>query len=138
MDYFEFYATFVTRVSAALTGLRNSLVAAGVNANAVTVEQVEQEGVNDLRWRITVTRGPRTFICYVELTAAGIIDGAMAIVLTMWVEGNGGQIVTSYSSGAPVRYDQATEIEKLLVKLENVESVVAGELVTAARAFLRV
>ncbi len=137
MTYQEFVSTqFIPRVTTALQTLRSNLVSAGVAAGNVTVEEVNPEG--DLRWRITAQRGNRTVICYIELTAAAVIDNQMALQLTLWCEGNGSQITTSYAVGPPRRYDDPAAIDALVAKLAEIEGTCTGELLTAARAFLRV
>ena len=137
MDYQTFVATeFVPRVVALLQGLRTNLGAAGAPLNNITVEEVNPDG--DMRYRITATRGGRTFVGYIELTAAGVIDGQMALQLTLWMDGNGNQITTSYTPGDPVRYDDPAGIEFLRSKLTALENTSTGEMLTAAKAFLRV
>jgi hypothetical protein len=89
---------------------------------------------NDLRFRITATRGPRTLVAYLELTSVGFIDGQMAVVITLYVEGNGSEITHSYTAGVPVKY---TDDIALLGRLTAAESTM-GEVGVKARAFLQV
>ena len=137
------YQTFVTqqlipRVLAALNNLKSNLVTAGVVANKITVAEVTTEGVNDLRYRITATRGAKTLTGYIELTAAGIINGAMGLVLTLHLDGNGVTIPLSFTSGASVAYNETSGIDFLLSKLSQIETVTVGELLTATKTFLGV
>lgn len=139
MDYQEFVSgQFIPQVQAILAGLRDNLVIAGVKANTITIAEVTTEGVNDLRYRITAVRGNKTLQAYIELTAGPIVNGAMTLIVTLWVEGNGGQITTSYTSNAPVPYNDETALDGLLAKLTQLDNVSKGELLTAARAFLQV
>ena len=140
MTYDEFVTgQFIPKVLGLLTGLKNNLVIAGVKASSITVEEVtDDESVPDLRYRITGTRGNKTFTAYIELTAGPIVDGAMTIIITLWVDGNGGQITTSYTSNQPVKYDDAVALESLLTKLTELDNISKGELLTALRAFLGV
>lgn len=137
MTYQEFVSTqFLPRVVAALNALKSNLNNAGVQAGNILVEEVNPDG--DLRWRITATRAGRTVIVYIELTAAGTINHQMALQLTIWAEGNGNQITSSYTPGPPVAYNDAAGIDALVAKLGQIEAATTGELLTAAKAFLRV
>ncbi len=139
MDYQTFTnQQFIPRVQAALNGLKTNLISAGIQASKITVTEVTSEGVSDLRYRIVANRGTRTLTAYVELTAAGIINGAMAIVVTLWIDGNANQITTSFNPGNPVPYDDPAALDGLLTKLSTIESIAAGELLSAARAFLQI
>lgn len=139
MTYQEFMTAFSQRLPAALDGLRTSLIAAGVAANRITVEEVtSEESVPDLRFRITAIRGSRTLICYAEVTSGAIIDGHMAIIITLWCEGNGNQITTTYIPNAPAKFSDGAQMDALLGRITAMESACTGELLTAARAFLQV
>ena len=133
MDYQEFVTTqFIPRVLAALNTMRDVLIAAGVPSNRVTVTEVDAE---NLRYRITAIRGPRTLVCYFELTPVTIIDGQMALIITLYVEGNGTEITHSYTVGVPQRY--ITDMQSILDKLTSAE-LTMGEVTVKARAFLQV
>ena len=82
--------------------MRDTLVAAGIAANRVTVEEVDAE---NLRYRLTATQGPRALVAYFELPPVGIIDGEMALIITLYAEGNGSEITHSYTVGLPQRYN---------------------------------
>jgi len=139
MDYNEFVTQqFIPRVSGLLNGLRGGLVTAGVPSSGITVTEVNTEGVNDLRWRIVARRGARTLTAYVELTAGGVVNGQMAISVTLWVDGNGNQINTSYTANLPVQYNDPAALDALVAKIAALEGMSTGELLTAARAFLQV
>src|SRR3972149_9372909 len=117
MDYQEFVTTqFIPRVLAALNAMRDTLIAAGVSANRITVGEVD---ATNLRYRITTVRGSRTLVAYFELTPVGIIDGEMSLVITLYVEGNGSEITHSYTVGLPQRY--ITDLDTLLAKLTSAE-----------------
>lgn len=141
MDYQTFTSTeLIPRIQTALNGLKTALVAAGVAVGNITVSEVQQGNI-DLRYRIVATKASKTFTAYLELTASiAQINGeaTMVIVITLWADGNGSQIVSSYTPGPPQAYNSSAGIDALLVKLTTVEGVVAGELKTAARAFLGV
>ena len=133
MDYQEFVTTqFIPRVLAALNAMRDTLIAAGVSANRITVGEVD---ATNLRYRITTVRGSRTLVAYFELTPVGIIDGEMSLVITLYVEGNGSEITHSYTVGLPQRY--ITDLDTLLAKLTSAE-LTMGEVTVKARAFLQV
>jgi hypothetical protein len=135
MDYQTWVDTqFIPRVTALLEGLKSNVGNAGVSG--IKVEPVDDGG--DMRYRITASKGGRTFIAYIELTAAGVIDEQMALQLTLWVEGNGNQINTSYQVGPPVRYDSESSFEFLNTKLTQLENASTGEMLSAAKSFLRV
>lgn len=139
MTYQEFVSgQFIPKVLASLNGLKDNLVVAGVRANTITVEEVTSEGVNDLRYRLTGIRGGKVLIAYIELTAGPIVDGAMTLIVTLWVEGNGGQINTSYTSNTPVKYNDSAALDGLISKLTELDNITKGDLLTAARAFLGV
>jgi len=136
MTYDEFVAQFISRVSARLNGMKTALVSAGITASRVTVEEVDS---NDLRYKITATRGSRTLICYIELTdnlhLGGTIPGQA--IITVWLEGNGVQITGAYSAGVPQPYTEEAGIDVLMGKLTQVE-IAFPELVAKARTFLGV
>lgn len=139
MDYQTFVSTeLVPRILAALNGMKNSLVAAGVVAGNILVHEVTTEGVNDLRYRLEAKKGNKTFQVYIELTASGMINNQMALILTLWADGNGSQITTSYFPNTPVAYNDTAGIDVLIGKLGNFEATAQGELTTSARAFLGV
>jgi hypothetical protein len=125
---------FIPRVTAILEGLKSNVGNSGVTG--IKVENVNPDG--DMRYRITASKGGRTFIAYIELTAAGVIDNQMALQLTLWVEGNGNQINTSYQVGPPVRYDSESSFDFLSGKLTQLENASTGEMLSAAKSFLRV
>src|SRR3990167_8318078 len=104
MDYQTFITTqFIPRVTGALNGMRTALISAGIAASRVTVEEVDSV---DLRYRITVTRGNRTLIGYVELTDNLHLGGSIPgyAIITVWLEGNAVQITTAYSARIPQPY----------------------------------
>lgn len=137
MTYQEFVTNeFLPRTQAILNNLRTNLNIAGVQLGNMTVAEVNPNG--DIRWQITATRGNRNFIMYLELTAAGFIDNQMALVITLWIEGNGNQISNSYTLGQPVRYDDEASFPLLMSKLTELEGLAAGEFLTKAKDFLRV
>lgn len=139
MDYFDFIATqFRPRVLGMQNLLRINLIAAGVSANGITVEEVTTEGVNDMRFRITARRGAKTLTGYIELTASGFIDGQMALVVTLWLDGNGSQITTTYNGGGPIQYISEEGIDFLIGRIGVLEGLHTGEILTGARAFLNV
>lgn len=129
MTYDEFVAEMRTRCLAALNTMSSTLTSAGVSN--ITVEEVDS---TNLRFRITARRGNRTLVAYFELTPVGIIDGAMSVVITLYVEGNGSEITHSYTTGAPLKY---TDVLALLDKLTSAEQTI-GEVTVKARAFLQV
>lgn len=131
MTYDEFVATMQVRALDALNTMRTALIAAGVSAGNVTVEEVDS---TNLRFRITARRGPRTLVAYFELTPVGIIDGEMSVVITLYVEGNGTEITHSYTVGTPLK--AFSQITPLLDKLTSAEQTV-GEVTVKARAFLQ-
>jgi hypothetical protein len=137
MDYLTFVTTeLIPRLTARLGGMKTALVAAGVAANRIIVAEVDS---TDLRYRITATRGNRTLVAYVELTDNLHLGGSIPgqAILTLWLEGNGTQIVHAYTAGAPQPYTEAAGIDALLVKLGQIE-MAFPELITKARAFLGV
>jgi hypothetical protein len=138
MDWNTFVQAWIQRVLAALNGIKNNLVIAGVKASSITVEEVTTEGVNDLRYRITATRGNKLLVAYYELTSNGFINGQMAIVPTLYVEGNNGQITNTYSPGDPQQYNDPAAQQAVLDKLAVFENMSRGELLTQIRAYLGV
>lgn len=139
MDWQEFVNTWITRVQAILNGLKNNLVIAGVKASSITIAEVtDDENVPDLRYRITGTRGNKTFVMYLELTSGTYVNGQMGIIPTLWVEGNGSQINTTYVAGPPQQYNDPVAQQAILAKLADVDTLSKGELLTAIRAFLGV
>ena len=138
MTYQAFMDEFSLRIVAALNTLGSLLITAGVPSNRVKVEAVESETVQDLRYRITATRGARTFTAYVEVTSGVVIDNQMAIIVTLWVEGNSVTIPSTYVSNAPAKYTDEAAMTALLDKITALENAFNGELLTASRAFLQV
>ena len=130
MTYPEFVAEFRTRALAALNTMRTTLQALGVTN--VTVEEVDS---TNLRYRITARRTSRTLVVYFELTPVSILNGEMAVVITLYVEGNGTEITHSYTVGTPLRY--LTDIDAILAKMTSAESTM-GEVTVKGRAFLQV
>jgi hypothetical protein len=130
MTYEQFVAEFRTRALAALNTMRTTLQSSGVNN--ITVEEVDAA---NLRFRITATRSGRTLVCYFELTPVSIIQGEMAVVITLFCEGNGSEITHSYTVGSPLRY--LSDLDALLAKLTSAEQTM-GEITVKGRAFLRV
>jgi hypothetical protein len=137
MNYQEFVTqNFIPRANGAWNGMKNNLIVAGLPSNAVTIEEVTTEGVNDLRYRIIAKRGNKTVTGYIELTNAGIQNGAMMIAVTLYIDNNGTTIPTSYVVGAPVPYNSEEGLLALLQKLTNIENLASTELITAIRAAL--
>jgi hypothetical protein len=131
--YQDFVAhQFSARALTALNTMRDALVAAGVQAGRVTVEEVD---TTNLRYRLTAERGARRLVCYLELTPVGIIDEEMALIITLYVEGNGTEITHSYTVGAPQKY--LSQIQALVEKLGEVEATM-GEVTVKAKAFLQI
>jgi hypothetical protein len=136
-DYFSFTgADLVPRMVAILNGLKDSLVFAGVPTANVTV--VEDQTVNNLRFKLQAAYNSKTFIAYVELTPVGTINNQMAIVLTLYAQGDVTEITTSYTPGAPVAYNDPVEINKVREKLVALEKAVNDELLPKAYSFLGV
>jgi len=139
VNYNEFVTSeFIPRTLASWGGLRNSVITAGVPANAVTIEEVTTEGVNDLRYRFNAKRGNKTVTGYIELTNAGIQSGVMMIAVTLYIDNNGTTIPTSYVVGAPVPYNDEAGLDLLVQKLINIDAITKTELITAVRAALGV
>lgn len=138
MDWQTFVNTWIQRVLAALNGLKNNLVVAGVKASSIVVEEVTTEGVSDLRYRITGSRGNKTFTAYYELTSGNFINNQMAIVPTLYVEGNNGQITNTYTPGNPQQYNDPVAQQAILDRLTNFEDMSRSELLTQLRAYLGV
>lgn len=135
----EFVLEFRARVETALNTLRTNLVTAGVNVGNITVKQITDVKGMDMRYRITVNRAGRSFETYVELTASGVVDEQMAVVITFWTESsNNPPIVTTYVSNTPVRYNATASFDVCLDRISAIEKTTRGELLVAARAFLRV
>lgn len=130
MTYNEFVVEFRARALAALNNMDTTLRGAGVTN--ITVDEVDAA---NLRFRITARRGNRTLICYFELTPVTVTDGEMAVVITLWVEGNGSEITHSYTVGSPLRY--ISDLDAILAKLTAAEQTM-GEVTVKARAFLQV
>jgi len=135
MDYWTFTTSFAQRMQAAFTSLRTNLIAAGVASNRITIQEVDS---NNLRYQIIAVRGGRTVVIYAEVTPVGTINGAMSIALTLSVEGNGSAIATSYTANPPATYTDASGIDSVIAKLSQVETMTAGELLTAAKTFLQI
>jgi hypothetical protein len=91
-----------------------------------------------MRFRITARRGAKTFTGYIELTASGFIDGQMALVVTLWLDGNGSQITSTYNGGSPIQYISEEGIDFLVGRIGVLEGLHTGEILTGARAFLNV
>jgi hypothetical protein len=139
MDWQTFVNTWIAKVQQILIGLKNNLVLAGVKANSIIIAEVaDDENVGDLRYRITGTRGNKTFIMYLELTSGSIVNGQMGIIPTLWVEGNGSQINTTYVAGPAMQYNDTAQQQAILAKLDVADTLTKGELLTAIRAFLGV
>lgn len=126
---------FIPRNLAALNGIRNSLIAAGVPANAVTVSMPD---TNDMRWQIEAKRGNRDFIGYIELTDASHSLGNAGrgrAIFTFWLEGNGIELTTTYTPGGHQSYIDSAGLDSLLAKLAQLEATVP-EAAVKIRAFL--
>jgi hypothetical protein len=134
MDYQTIVTTeFIPRCMAALNGIRDSLIAAGLAPNRVTVDMPDTE---DLRFRIVATRGARGFTGYIELTAAFRSGGPRSDVLfTFWLEGNGVELTSSYVPGPTVHQTSDAGLTALLAKLAQLEATVP-EAAVKIRAFL--
>ena len=130
--YQQFTQDMRVRALAALNTMRTALIAAGIAANRCTVTE---EDTTNLRFRLDATRGARTLVTYFELTPVGVINGQMALIVTLYVEGNGAEITHSYTVGAPLSYIDG--LAALADKLTAAEQTI-GEVTVKARAFLQV
>jgi hypothetical protein len=126
---------FIPRNLAALNGIKDSLVAAGMPASAITVSMPD---TNDLRWQIDAKRGNRTLTGYIELTDASHSLGDAGrgrAIFTFWLEGNGTELTTTYTPGGHQSYVSEAGLEALLAKLAQLEATVP-EAAVKIRAFL--
>mgnify|MGYP001559241268 FL=1 len=125
MDYQEAVTTqFIPRSTAALQGIANSLVAAGLPANRVTVSMPD---TTDLRFQIVATRIGKTLTGYIELTDASHSLGDAGrgkAIFTFWLEANGVELTTSYTPGPIQPYTTDAGIDALLAKLAQLEATV--------------
>ena len=125
----------IPRSTAALQGIANSLVAAGLPANRVTVSMPDTD---DLRFQIVAVRGARTLVGYIELTDASHSlgdPGRGKAIFTFWLEADGVELTTSYAPGPIQPYTTDAGIDALLAKLAQLEATVP-EAAVKIRAFL--
>ena len=120
LDYQTIVATeFRPRSLAALKGISDGLIAAGLSANRVSYSEVD---TTDLRFQLTATRAGKTIIAYIELTDASHAGGARGTaIFTLWVESNGVELTTSYTPGFAQPYTTDDGLSALLVKLSDLE-----------------
>ena len=126
---------FRPRALAALKGIRDALVAAGLAANRVNYQEVD---TTDLRFSLSATRAGKTVTCYIELTDASHAGGLPGnAIFTLWVDGNGVEITHSYLPGGAQPYITDAGIDLLLAKLTELEGKIP-EVAVKVRAYLGV
>ena len=122
MDYQTAVTTeFIPRATAALQGIAQGLIDAGLGANRVSVTMPD---TTDLRLQLTATRGNKTITAYIELTDAShaIGDpGRGQAIFTIFVDSNGAELPISYVPGNTQRYTTEAGVDALLAKLAELE-----------------
>lgn len=136
MDYQTAVQTeFIPRCQAALNSIRDALVAAGLPAANVTVSMPD---TTDLRFQLVARKGAKTLTLYIELSDATHVGGEpVAAIFTLWIDGNGTEITTSYLPGGAQRYVDGAGLDALLAKLTELEGKIP-EASVKGRAFLGV
>ena len=136
MDYQTAVTTqFIPRALAALNGIRNALIAAGLNANQVAVPTMPD--TTDLRFLLTTSAfHGKSITCYIELTDASHAGGVRGTaIFTLWVAGNGVEITSSYLPGVANFYVTDEGVDALLAKLAELEGKIP-EVAVKVRAYL--
>jgi hypothetical protein len=135
LDYQTVVTTeFIPRMQAALNNMRNSLILSGVNANNITVQELDS---NDLRWQIVVRDGSQTLTGYIELTDGLNLTGDAGrgqAIFTLWCDVNGFEVTTSYSPEGLHPYATTEGLQALLSKLSQVESTIPEAIVKSRAA----
>lgn len=124
---------FIPRMNAALSSIRTNLIAAGVPAGNITVEELDS---TDLRWEINALRGARRLRAFIELTDATHTGGPPGhAIFTFWVDGDGTEITHSYAPGGRQPYTTQAGLDALLAKLAQAEATLP-EIRVKVRAHL--
>jgi len=130
MTYEGFVGDFRRRMFEALSSIDTGLRTSGVS----NIVMSELDATN-LKFQLVARRGSRTLVVYFELTPVSIVSGEMAVIITLFVEGNGLQIAHSYVAGPPLRY--LSDMDALLLRVLAAEQT-TDETLTKARTFLQV
>ena len=136
MDYQTAVTTqFIPRVTFALNGIRNALIAAGLGANQITGPTIPD--TTDLRFLLTTSAfHGKSITCSIELTDASHAGGVRGTaIFTLWVAGNGTEITTSYVPGISNTYGTDAGVDALLAKLTELEGKIP-EVAVKVRAYL--
>lgn len=134
LDYQTVVTTqFIPRSMTMLNNIATSLITAGLPATGVTVTMPD---TNDLRFQLVAKRGSKTVTAFIELTDATHTGGAPATaVFTLWIDGNGVELTTSYDPGVARSYITDEGLTALLAKLTELEGD-EPSIAVKVRAFL--
>lgn len=134
MDYQQAAAEFVTQSTAYLTDLRQQLIAAGANANALTVSQPDTV---DLTVQLSATRGARNATLFFELTPVRPAGTTMEIFITLKLVANGSVVATTFVPAAPEVYTDPSGLDRAIAKLAE-SAGLKPELLAKLRTALNV
>ena len=119
MDYQTAVTTqFIPRATAALQGIANGLISAGLGANRVSVTMPD---TTDLRLQLTATRAGKTITAYVELTSIRTDPSRALAIFTLFIDSNGVELTTTYTPGNAQQYTIEAGVDALLAKLAELE-----------------
>lgn len=124
---------FIPRCTTILNNIGTSLVTAGLPASAIVVSIPD---TNDLRFQLVAKKGAKTVTAFIELTDATHTGGAPATaVFTLWIDGNGSELTTTYNPGVARSYITDEGLTALLGKLTELEGNEPA-IAVKVRAFL--
>ena len=136
MDYDAAAASFQTQGVAELNAIRDSLIAAGLAANRVSVDTADTEG-QDLRCHLRANRGANSILLDIELTPVRPPGTVMEVFISVYLFVNGAQVVTTFVPSPAQLYTSLTGMDTMLTKYTAIVGM-RPELITKLRTALGV
>lgn len=134
MDYDAAAASFQTQGVAELNAIRDSLIAAGLSANRVSVDTADTEG-QDMRCHLRATRGANSILLDIELTPVRPPGITMEVFISLYLFVNGTLVATTFVPDPPQLYTSLAGMDTMLSKYTGIV-MMRPELITRLRAGL--
>ena len=136
MNYDAAAVSFLTQGVAELNAIRDSLIAAGLAANRVSVDTLDTEG-QDLRCHLRANRGANTILLDIELTPVRPPGPVMEVFISVYLIVNGTLIATTFAPSPAQIYTSLTGMDTMLTKYTTIVGM-RPELITRLRTAMGV
>ena len=136
MNYDAAAVSFLTQGVAELNAIRDSLIAAGLAANRISVDTADVEG-QDLRCHLRITRGANNALLDIELTPVRPPGPVMEVFISVYLFVNGTQVGTTFIPDPAQLYMSLTGMDTMLGKYTSIVAM-RPELITRLRTALGV